>query len=570
MSVNTASARSHGLPLPPRPRPRARDIAVRIVLVGLFGISLWSLAALEFSIADVIAGAQNAVDFTARMFPLDFPPIAETAALIIESLSVVAAATVLAVVLSIPLAILAAHNTAPNRTSSSIARGFITIMRAIPDLVLAIFFFRLFGLGALPGVLAMGLHSIGMVGKLYADAIEDLDNGPLEALRAAGASRSQQILSGVIPQLTPQIVATALHRFDINLRHSVLLGYVGVGGIGMALADALNTMNYKRGMALALIVLVLCMIVELISGSVRMILLGRNEPQRGFMGLLRRLSEGWIDRPTATHQVQRDSSGRVKVAPPWDAARISRTMGIVLTLLLVLSAFMATKISPALLFTGFADLPATLVLFWPPDGGSIKDTLFAAMLTTVHIGFAATLIGVVLALPIGSLAARNVAPNRTVALFFRALIVIVRAFPELILAIILIVMMGLGPVPGAIALGIGSVGLLGKLVADSIEETDVRVQEAVRANGASRLQVYASTTLRQITPALVGHILYQLDNNIRAATLLGLVGAGGIGFYLLEANRVLEFQTVTYIVGLILITVLALEMLAVWIRKTVR
>ena len=144
-----------------------------------------------------------------------------------------------------------------------------------------------------------------------------------------------------------------------------------------------------------------------------------------------------------------------------------------------------------------------------------------------------------------------------------------RAFPELILAIIFIVMMGLGPVPGVLALGIGSVGLLGKLVADSLEETDVRVQDAVRVGGATRLQVYGAATLRQALPSFVAHILYQLDVNVRSATLLGIVGAGGIGYYLLEANRVLQFQTVSYIILLVLAVVLVLEGISAWVRRVV-
>src|SRR5690606_28008764 len=130
-------------------------------------------------------------------------------------------------------------------------------------------------------------------------------------------------------------------------------------------------------------------------------------------------------------------------------------------------------------------------------------------------------------------------------------------------------MMGLGAVPGALALGIGSVGLLGKLVADSLEETDVRVQDAVRAGGATRLQVYASATLRQVLPAFVAHVLYQLDVNVRAATLLGIVGAGGIGFYLLQANRVMQFDVVTFIILMILTVVLVLEAIAAWVRRVV-
>ncbi|MGI6877717.1 phosphonate ABC transporter, permease protein PhnE [Microbacterium sp. gxy059] len=568
--VDTSKGHRPGLPVPKRPAPRAQTVGVWIVLLGLLAVGVWSFIELDVTFSALATGLQNAADFVSRMFPLDFPPVGELVSLTLETLAIVTIATVLAVILSLPVALLAASSTTPSRWASGPARVFIVVMRAIPDLVLAIIFFRMFGLGAFPGILAMGLHSIGMVGKLYADAIEELDRGPMEALRAAGASRTQQIMSGVLPALMPQIIATALHRFDINLRTSVILGYVGVGGIGLAMSHALNTMNYQRGMALALVVLVLCIVVELISGAIRTALLGRDRGRRrGPLGLLDRLSEGWATRPTRTHEVQRTSSGAIRVSPPWGADRIRRFLGLTVTLLIVAAAVIGVDADAGTFFMGLMDAPRTIALFFPPSDGGLFDTLLDGMIVTVQIGFASTLVGVVLAIPIGSLAARNVAPNRGTATFFRTFIVFVRAFPELILAIIFIVMMGLGPVPGVLALGIGSVGLLGKLVADSLEETDVRVQDAVRANGATRLQVYGAATLRQVLPAFVAHVLYQLDVNVRSATLLGIVGAGGIGYYLLEAQRVLQFQTVTYIILMILAVVLVLEGISAWVRRVV-
>lgn len=568
--VDTSATARTGFPVPPRPAPKARVVAVWVVMLGLLAASVWSFVDLGIGPQALITGFENAAGFISRMFPLDFPPVAELVALTLETLAIVTVATALAVVLSLPVALFAATNTMRNRWTGTAARTFIVVMRAIPDLVLAIIFFRLFGLGAVPGILAMGLHSIGMIGKLYADAIEELDRGPVEALRAAGASRWQQIWSGIIPPLMPQIIATALHRFDINLRTSVILGYVGVGGIGLAMSQALNTMNYQRGMALAFVVLVLCVVVELISGAIRTALLGRhNGRRRGLLGLLDRASDGWVTKPTQTHEVQRAKNGRIATSPPWDADRIRRFLGLGALLVILALAVAGSRIDPAALIAGLADVPATLGLFFPPSDGGIGEQLMEGMIQTVQIGLAATLIGVVLAIPVGSLAARNVAPNAAAANAFRTFIVVVRAFPELILAIIFIVMMGLGAVPGTLALGIGSVGLLGKLVADSVEETDVRVQDAVRVGGATRPQVYSAATLRQVLPAFVAHVLYQLDVNVRAATLLGIVGAGGIGFYLLQANRVMQFETVTFIILMILAVVLVLEALSAWVRRVV-
>ncbi|WP_307823242.1 phosphonate ABC transporter, permease protein PhnE [Microbacterium sp. KRD172] len=557
------------VPLPPKPRPSINRIAAWTALVALLATAIWSVVALDISVASMVRSLDNASNFLERVVPLDFPPLHELLVMTGQTLAIVVLATALSVVLSLPVALFAARNTTTGSVMRTAARVIIVLTRAIPDLVFAIILFRLLGLGALPGILALGIHSVGMVGKLYADAIEELDGGPAEAVQAAGGRRWQWITSTVIPQVMPQLIATALHRFDINLRTSVLLGYVGVGGIGLELAEALRTLQYQRGMALALIILLLCIALELLSGTIRARLLGRVSTRRGVGGLLDRFAAGWVTAPmSGGHQAQRTARGRIRVAPQWDGDRIRRFLGVTVTVIVVAVAALAADVDGARVAQSLEKFPQVLDLFFPPSPRDLFDTLLDAMLVTIQIGLAATLLGLVLALPIGIMAARNVAPNAATANAFRTIIVIIRGIPELILAIVFIVITGLGPVPGTLALAIGSVGLLGKLVADSIEETDMRVQDAVRATGAMPGQVFFASTLRQAAPQFVAHILYQLDVNIRSATLLGIVGAGGIGFYLLMATRVNQFDVVTFIVVMILVTVLLVEGLAVWVRKT--
>lgn len=537
----------------------------------MLGAAVWSVVALEINIASIVNSLDNAANFLSRIFPLDFPPLGELLVMTGQTLAIVVAATVLAVVLSLPVAIFAAANTTSGPAMRGIARAIIVLCRAVPDLIFAIVLFRLFGLGALPGILALGLHSIGMIGKLYADAIEQLDGGPAEAVRAAGGSRLQWISSTVIPQVMPQLIATALHRFDINLRTSVLLGYVGVGGIGLELANALRTLQYQRGMALALIILLLCIGVEMLSGAIRSTLLGRVPTERrGLRGFIDRIAAGWVTAPRGGHEPQLRRDGRMRIAPQWDGERVRRFAGVALTIAVVALATLYADLDFSTLFEDVLALPQVLGAFLPPSPQDLLDTLVEAMLVTIQIGLASTLLGLVLAVPLGIFAARNVTLRVGVANVFRTMIVIIRGLPELIIAIVFIVITGLGPVAGTLALAIGSVGLLGKLVADSVEETDVRVQDAVRATGATTSQVFFAATLRQSAPQFIAHVLYQLDVNIRSATLLGIVGAGGIGFYLLNASRVQAFDVVTFIIGMVLITVLAVEAIAVWTRRALR
>ncbi|WP_306507167.1 phosphonate ABC transporter, permease protein PhnE [Corynebacterium sp.] len=553
-----------------RPRPSVSRVGASCTLIALAVLGAWSVASIGINVGTLIDSADNAGAFLSRMVPLNFPEFGELVKLIVETLSIVFLATAVSVVLSIPLAVWAATPTAPNSGVRYLSRAVIVLMRSIPDLVLAIIFMRMFGLGALGGILAMGLHSIGMVGKLYSDAIEELDDGPREAIESAGATRGQQMWTAITQPLMPQIIATALHRFDINLRTSVLLGYVGVGGLGMEIANSLRMMNYKRGMALALVVLLLCIAVELISGALRAAILspsGKTLSKQTWADRLFARTKSTAARDAETTSVSRGSVG---ITPPWSTGRLQRFAGIALLIALIVGASIVVELSPKQFLEGLKSLPDTAALFIPPSDGGMAEDLFLALFDTLKIAFAATFIGAMLALPIGILAARNVVANRTVHGFFRILIVIVRGIPELILAIIFVVISGLGAVAGTLALSLGAVGLLSKLVADSLEETDTAVQEAIRTSGASEFQIFFSATLRQAAPAFVAHTLYLLDTNIRSATLLGVVGAGGIGFQLLNASRVNQFDVVTYILILMVAVVLVVELLSLWLRKAVR
>jgi len=556
-------------------------MAASLVGLAMLGFAVWSLIDLRINMATLLDSVDNATAFLRRIVPLDFPPIDETLFLIGQTLTIVIAATLLSMVLSIPLAFWAAGNTTHNRFTRMGSRALIVGMRAIPDLVFAIIFIRLIGLGVIPGVLAMGLHSIGMIGKLYADAIEQIDEGPRTAIRATGARRLQQLVSGVLPQVMPSFVATAMHRLDINLRISVLLGFVGVAGIGKEIKNAIETLNFPRGMALALIVLALCIVMELISGAVRRAILGPDATRQrgGILGLAdrarRRTTGAGKTAPadkTATATTTRASEAdtasteepKRRLTVPMTGSRLGKFASALFAALIVLTSLGVVGQDLFDLGSGGGSLD-----LWPPNTGGVPtEQLVDAMFITLQVAFAATVIGAILALPVGVLAARNVAPRSWLGKMFRIFIVCVRGVPELILAIIFVVMIGLGAVAGTLALAIGAIGLFGKLVADSVEEVDPGVEQALRATGASRIQVFFSATLPQALPAIIGHLLYQLDVNIRSATLLGIVGAGGIGYYLLQASRVREFGTVTLITLSLFGIVMLVELIAIWLRRT--
>lgn len=188
---------------------------------------------------------------------------------VIDTLSMSIAGTALALSLSVPLAFLAARNTSPHPVVYQIARALLNFLRAIPELIMGIVFVAAVGFGALPGVLALGLHSIGMVGKFFAESIEHADPLPIEAARAAGASPLQVMFHGILPQVIPQMADVAIYRWEFNFRASTVLGAVGAGGIGFELIGSLRIMRYDEVTALILVVLGMVTLVDGVGSRMR-------------------------------------------------------------------------------------------------------------------------------------------------------------------------------------------------------------------------------------------------------------------------------------------------------------
>jgi phosphonate transport system permease protein len=203
------------------------------------------------------------------MMPPNFSDARNWVKPVMDTLAMSIAGTALAICLSLPLAFLAARNTTPHPLVYQLARSLLNALRAIPELIMGIIFVAAVGFGALPGVLALGLHSIGMVGKFFAEAIEHADQAPIEAARAAGATPLQVLMHGVLPQVLPQLADTSIYRWEYNFRASTVMGMVGAGGIGFELMGSLRIMQYQDVSAILLVILLMVTLVDAFSGYLR-------------------------------------------------------------------------------------------------------------------------------------------------------------------------------------------------------------------------------------------------------------------------------------------------------------
>lgn len=238
-----------------------------VVVAVLVAVCFWQTGLLNSSrLADGIPAIGVLLG---EMFPPNFSDAASWIMPVVDTLAMSVAGTALAVLLSVPLAFLAAENTSPHPAVYRGARVLLNTLRAIPELIMGIVFVAAVGFGALPGVLALGLHSVGMVGKFFAESIEHAHPAPVEAARAAGGSPVQVVTHGVLPQVIPQFMDVTMYRWEYNFRASTVMGMVGAGGIGLELMSSLRIMQYNEVLAILLVILAMVTLVDALSGLLR-------------------------------------------------------------------------------------------------------------------------------------------------------------------------------------------------------------------------------------------------------------------------------------------------------------
>ena len=205
----------------------------------------------------------------------------------------------------------------------------------------------------------------------------------------------------------------------------------------------------------------------------------------------------------------------------------------------------------------------------PPDFSNFKNLSYA-MLETIEIAFLGTFIAIVLSIPVGLFSARNLAPNYIIFLLARIVTIFFRAIPEFIMAMILVIAVGFGAIPGVLALGFHTMGFLAKFYAEDIEHVNKGPIEALKSSGASKRQIISFAVIPQIIPSFIANNLYIFDRNIRMATMLGIVGAGGIGYELQSSFRMFEYQKVSAIIVIIFITIFIIDNFSSFIRSRIK
>ncbi len=481
----------------------------------------WRLAGGDLS-ALFTPGARGALAGLLRGF---FPPahgrelLASLARPLLETVAIAVVGLALALAVALPLAFLATDPRAlaspggrpgaVRRAGWAGARVLLDLMRSVPEVIWALVLVRAVGLGPAAGVAAIGIGYGGILGKVLAEIFESTAAEPAAALAAAGATPLRAFVFGTLPAAFPVATSYVLYRFDCALRASAVLGLVGAGGIGVQLELSLKMLAYDE---VATIVIALFALVAAVDG---LSALGR-----------RWLREGRGPLPT----------GRAGL---WARAGALAAIAAVVA---GASAFLDLPLAELFSAAPFRSLAAFFAGALPPDlEPAFLRRVLPAAVETLAVSVVGTALAAVLGLALAWAAARDCAETpdgagRTrralgaaAAWGARGVLNLLRTLPELLWALLLVLAVGLGPFAGALALGIHTAGVLGRLYAEVLEEVPRGPVAALEAAGAGRAAASLFAALPHAFPQLVAYTLYRWEVNIRASAVLGVVGAGGIG-----------------------------------------
>lgn len=465
-------------------------------------VLVWSAYGTHFSLQQLQAGLPDITSFLRKLFPTAERPwdreylTRVIAVKLLETLRLALASSFLGALLAVPFTLIGARTLA-RPALYRVGRGFLNFLRSIPDLVLATIFVAAFGIGPAPGFFALLFFSFGVVAKLLCDTVETIDPAPMEAITAAGGTRLQQARHAVLPQVLGDLIAYTLYAFEINIRSAAVLGFVGAGGIGFTLQTEFGRLRYDRIGMIIVATFVVVFAIDALSTALR----GRLQ-----------------------------SGGRAASGGRLDKAK--QGLGGVLPLLALLWSLAALELSGERLWGAGPKIGLLLKAMLLPPDLTILPKVLAGLQESLQIAALGTFFAALLALPFGVLAARNLARLPVLPYIGKTALNAIRTFPELVLAIAFLKAVGLGPFPGVLAMAIHSIGMMGKLYAERIENVDRGAIEALQATGASPLEIFRHGIIPEVLPDFLSFALYRFDLNVRSASVLGLVGAGGIGVLL--------------------------------------
>lgn len=463
----------------------------------------------------------------------------------LETIALGLMATIFSTIFAFPISFFAAHNVLARVPGGTLVyyvmRLFLNVVRAIDTVIWGLIVVVWIGLGPFAGLIALTIHSVAALGKLFSEEIEHIDPGPVEAVTSTGANLVQTIRYAMVPQIIPSFLSYTLLRWDINMRSATIVGFVAGGGIGFYVLETIRKGGYREYAAALYAIAIVIIAVDYISARMReRILIGETKVS--------------LESPKPFYRSPRAILALIISA------------GVFVFFWGVVQIDLKKMFEPAPTFvrliTDFLSIDTT---------PAVLNTVIKQMLITVFQALIATTIGGVIAIPFSFLAARNLTGRSILSIWIyygtRFLFNIFRSIEALLYVAIFVFWVGIGPFAGSLALAITTFALIGKLFSEAIENIDPGPLEAITSTGATRLQAIVYGVVPQIVPPFISYLIYQWDINVRISTIIGFAGGGGIGLLFQTYTNQLQYHKAGTVILIIVIVVALMDFASAKIRE---
>lgn len=472
---------------------RKRILTILISLIGIIFISY----KVDFDIVRIFKGIPSMMNLFLRMLNPNFSYGSEVFEKIYETIEIAILSSLAGVTMAIPFALLTAENISPNLYLSKLLNTIFAFLRTIPSLIWAAILVSVFSIGKFSGIIALTIIAFLMSLKLFREYIESINDNQLNSTRSVGATSIEVLRYCVLPSMLGMAVSVFFLVFETNIRSATILGLVGAGGIGQIMWRDLNHLRYDNLATLILVLFFTILAIDMISLLVR----------------------SYLDK----------RSPKFKSMESYRSYKIYKS--ILIPILFIMISYLiisSLNISLERLSLGLEQGKKVIsrminpeLSYYPKLLVGIGESFFIALFATFSGGF--------FALILSYFAAYNVSPNRKIAIILKIFINILRTFPPIIVAIIFFRGVGPGPLAGALALSIYTTGVLTKMYSEVLESVPKSIGESILVTGASKFESYRHGIFPQTFGNFISLLLYRMESNIRNSTILGIIGAGGIG-----------------------------------------
>jgi phosphonate transport system permease protein len=538
-------------------RPFAMRKRTTLTIILLF-VFTWSLFAVEWNSELLHSGGKaTLMQMVTSIFQPDFSPeiiklaISSTWITVGYAVAGVSLAILIAFIFGIAASGILANSKKAKFVSTTIFRGLLNFMRAIHELVWAWLFVAAFGLSPFAAIFALAIPYGGILGKIFADQLNDVPNEPINALKSAGASRLQCLFYGYLPIVRSNMISYTMYRFECGIRSSAIMSFVGLGGLGYQIQLSLDDLHYNEVWTFLIFLIGIVVLIDMWSNFVRK---GLENPARNggivtgsFLFSVFLLIFGW---------------GYIFLVQKANLFELFSEKTNDYTVKFLKSLVGIGEEEPA--FASWENWKNAIMLTY--------DTLRMSILA---IGLA-TITMLLTVLP----AARNVASGSITLSrrwygwisfgIVRIIYIVSRAVPELIWAMMIIFIFKPGILPGAIALALHNFGILGKLCAEVIEDLDSRPIKNLASSGANRTQLLFYGIFPTVMPKFMTYILYRWEVIMRTTIVVGFVSAGGLGTQFKLSMSFFHYSDITLLLLCYLVLVFGADIVSEKIRKLVK